>query len=923
MRHIFKKTTSALRILTGCVIPCLLAAHSAQAATLVWNGADGGNVLWSDVDNWVGPPAAAPGTGDDAVFDNAGGANDFIDLSGGVTIRNILFDASADAYTIGAGGANFQALVVNPGGAIAMSDTVANNQWIDAGVTNSGTLILGNASVSSTLTLAGTLASASLDKTGTGLVVLSGASTVSGATTVSGGTLQYSASGSTGSVMLNGGNITIDDFRTVISGSFIFSSSNSIFKTGGSGGSGVIASTGAYAFTVAAGRIATINPSATYVANVDENTPGWTISVGVGGTLNLNGSYLPQSTSSQKGLITINGGGTTNVAGILSNHYTGTNAQTDKLRIGNTSASNTVNVTGKLLSNTITLGEGAFGGNSLVATPTVAGTDADPTIRGSGSNINWVIGGASSGNSITLNAGAVMNSAKGSGTNWVALGKDVGGNNNSILVTGAGARWVGTTVKLGINGNNNSVTIASGGFSRGEKWLLGTETSAGVGFGSGNSILVTGLGSRLESESGNNGHTSVGIAANASGNSITVAGGASAQLTWSRVSFGFAIGQNNGCDNNFVRVTGASGGTPSSLVSGIGTPITLGGVNVTANSGGVDSTASGNHFDVYSGATATISQPIHLMGTNSALNLGDGIGTSTLVVGEKTGFTSGVYLQKASATLNFNGGRLRAGAAGALVSGPGTVNLNGPAIFDTGVFVNSADSVIAGTGSLSKEGNGTLVLTNSNTYTGDTTVLSGTLRLSQNSLADASTVTISGGILDLNFAGMDSVSKLFIGTEQQPAGTYGSSLSGAENVDDTHFAGSGTLTVTSGSVSAYNAWAAAKGLTNANKGYGEDPDGDGGNNLAEFAFDGDPLNGSDVGKVFALTEDSDFDGDADKELILTIAVRAGTPPFSGVISPTASHEGITYIIEGAATPGELLSDASPVLIIVNVVAPVV
>ena len=36
-------------------------------------------------------------------------------------------------------------------------------------------------------------------------------------------------------------------------------------------------------------------------------------------------------------------------------------------------------------------------------------------------------------------------------------------------------------------------------------------------------------------------------------------------------------------------------------------------------------------------------------------------------------------------------------------------------------------------------------------------------------------------------------------------------------------------------------------------------------------------------------------------LVLTIAVRAGTPDFTGAPSPAASHDGITYTIEGAST----------------------
>ena len=56
-----------------------------------------------------------------------------------------------------------------------------------------------------------------------------------------------------------------------------------------------------------------------------------------------------------------------------------------------------------------------------------------------------------------------------------------------------------------------------------------------------------------------------------------------------------------------------------------------------------------------------------------------------------------------------------------------------------------------------------------------------------------------------------------------------------------------------------------------------------------------------------LTEDSDAAGDPSgaKELILTVAVRTGTPAFTGSPSPSANFaaEGITYTIEGSLDLG--------------------
>ena len=76
----------------------------------------------------------------------------------------------------------------------------------------------------------------------------------------------------------------------------------------------------------------------------------------------------------------------------------------------------------------------------------------------------------------------------------------------------------------------------------------------------------------------------------------------------------------------------------------------------------------------------------------------------------------------------------------------------------------------------------------------------------------------------------------------------------------------------------------------------DDADGDGKSNLYEFAFNGDPLSGADGGHIHVLTADND----ASSKLVLTVAVRSGTPAFSGTPSPMASRDGITYVIEGSA-----------------------
>lgn len=93
-----------------------------------------------------------------------------------------------------------------------------------------------------------------------------------------------------------------------------------------------------------------------------------------------------------------------------------------------------------------------------------------------------------------------------------------------------------------------------------------------------------------------------------------------------------------------------------------------------------------------------------------------------------------------------------------------------------------------------------------------------------------------------------------------------------------------------------------------------DPDGDGTANSVEFALGGDPADPADGPKVYPLTADSS-DGGTAEELLLTIAVRTGTPAFTGSPSPTATTSGYTYTVEGST---DLATFATPV----TVVAPV-
>jgi len=78
---------------------------------------------------------------------------------------------------------------------------------------------------------------------------------------------------------------------------------------------------------------------------------------------------------------------------------------------------------------------------------------------------------------------------------------------------------------------------------------------------------------------------------------------------------------------------------------------------------------------------------------------------------------------------------------------------------------------------------------------------------------------------------------------------------------------------------------------------GADPDGDGANNLEEFAFGGDPGNGTDQG--IRLVQTVDANNDSQGDLTLTLEVRSGATFTPSGTQLTATADGITYTIQGS------------------------
>ncbi len=215
-------------------------------------------------------------------------------------------------------------------------------------------------------------------------------------------------------------------------------------------------------------------------------------------------------------------------------------------------------------------------------------------------------------------------------------------------------------------------------------------------------------------------------------------------------------------------------------------PTTSGYLNVT---GPVTNTATGvvtsrNGFVRFSGGGSytafTLNQGTASIGANNGLctNAAVAMSVSAASVFDLNGFNqalTGLTDGAANAELVTNS---------SATPGVLTLNLSGG---------DTYGGILGGNLALVVNGPGSLYLTNNNTYSGNTTVTSGTLELAQPCLSPKSTVTLANGaVLQLDFATTNQVFGLVLGGVSQPAGIYNSTTSSG------FISGSGSLAVQPG-----------------------------------------------------------------------------------------------------------------------------
>jgi fibronectin-binding autotransporter adhesin len=504
------------------------------------------------------------------------------------------------------------------------------------------------------------------------------------------GTLAFNGTinAGTNTLTVNGSNAVTINGALTGSGAFLTKSGSGNFTLGGT--SAITKDTSVSAGTLQIGsgaslsnRMGSIASQAGESAAVNVNNGTWTnsssLTIGTdgNGTLNLNGG----SVSNTSGYIGYNA---TSVG--VANVSAGTLSTTGALVVGN-SGNGTLNLNGGTVSNT----------NSVLGWETNS-TGAANVSGGNWTNNGIMIIGRFGNGTLNLTGGNVSNNAGTIGSaNGISGVVSVGGgtwtNNGSLTVGLAGNGTLNITggnvsntfSRIGDQSNGVGVVTVSGG-----TWTNNGSISVGL---SGNGTL------NISGGTVNNGLTTIGGHASSTG-VVNMSNG-----TWIHTG-NLTIGSSGSATLNLT------GGNLTNQSSTIG----FGVVTAVAN---------------VSGGTWTNCGPMVVGSSgNGTLNLTGG----TVSVGNGTGTLSLAVYGTSTSTLNIGNGTT-AGTlqAGTVTGGGGTalVRFN-----HTGN--HTLGSKLAGSLSVNKTGLGTTILSGNTTYTGTTTINSGTLEI-------ASTGLLGGG----------------------------------------------------------------------------------------------------------------------------------------------------------------------------------
>jgi fibronectin-binding autotransporter adhesin len=744
--------------------------YTAPAGPAVWNSGSGN---WSDNTKWLSN--AVPGNGSSIEFAGPGGTS--TNNSALTEVGGIFFSANATgSYTVNGTALALAALGIE--NSSTFSQTVSTNLTLSAGqtfraesanLTVSGSLDTAGFTLttngSHTIVLSGAVSgSGDLVKDGNETTVLTAANSRTGATIIQDGTLQLGNGGTTGSLstssaITNNGTFTIHRSNAVEQG--VDFTASAITGTGSfvQAGSGTTTLTANNAFTGST----TITAGTLVIGGSGSLGAGsYSANISNAGTLSFNttNNQILSGILSGAGNLVKNNSGALTLSG--SNTYSGGTAlAAGTLAINNASAlgTGTLTITGGTLDST---GASAI----TLSTNNAQNWNGDFAFTGT-RDLNLGTG------AVTMNASRTLTINSGS----LTVGGIVSGSGFGLTKNGSG-----TLVLSGNNSFSGGTTILRGTVALGHNNALGTGTltfnyqaattlrstdatdrvlSNTIATLAGSSVNLT-FGS---ADTGNLTFSNTGSTALGGGSgtirTFTIAN-ANTTFANSFTGSGNIVKQGSGTliltgNNTFTGTTTISAGTLQIGASGASGGLTsqnivnnsvlvvdrTGSLTLSGNMSGTGSlTKNGSGSLVLSGSN-TYSGASTLNAGTLTLQSSNALGSSTLTQANSASLVTIATTGTLTNTMSLSN---VSALQSATLSGAITVN-NASFNVDGGKTLTISSSM-AGSGGIIKEGEGALVLSGSNTYSGTTTLNAGTLTLhSSNALAPGSLTQSSGSSL--------------------------------------------------------------------------------------------------------------------------------------------------------------------------------